>query len=540
MDNRDSGNQYYFNSNSAATNQSNRTYSSSGYSNYPTSLPSSYSPNQQIRMDNSYQLPQQYQSVGGFNRNTTQQRYQSPQSPAPQVRASVRVVGSQEQYPLPTSSQRTQSSPQQQHFQFDARQQPGHPSGPAVVYQTPGAAQFTHRNVDLWTEGSSQGQDHHVQAQRVPVRSVPTGSPQQSHSVSPQRPQDHLQQYYNQLTPEQHQQLLRQQQLQRQQEQNSFYEQQRVSAQQISPSTQHRSTAGFPQGQQNQHVSPNQQGRGRSDSERQRQDEQDFYAAQQRQIAAQRSQVPVEQSSHPVGIRNLMTKFVGQDPAQSFHPRSRSTTSRHYSSSSYTNSSGPTQNINHALTSNSMTYSALPKALEPPVNSVEYYQMQLQQQGGNPFTNIQQTAAPAHIQHTPMNLGGLRDRFKTGSFSDDYNRPQVVNHHQPPPPQQQQQQASAGGSNLSSLRNQFVNRAKESSQDELPAQPTQTISRTIMGEDTVEQKPASQAPPQQQQQQQQQPPAPVLQAPEKGQAATENETPNEQVSSTADEGVSSF
>ncbi len=38
-------------------------------------------------------------------------------------------------------------------------------------------------------------------AQRVTVRSVSTGSPQQSHSVSPQRPQDHLQQYYSQLTP---------------------------------------------------------------------------------------------------------------------------------------------------------------------------------------------------------------------------------------------------------------------------------------------------------------------------------------------------
>jgi hypothetical protein len=65
--------------------------------------------------------------------------------------------------------------------------------------------------------------------------------------------------------------LLRQQQLQRQHEQNSHYEQQhRVTAQQISPSTQHRSTAGFPGGQQYQ------QGRGRSESERQRQDEQGF------------------------------------------------------------------------------------------------------------------------------------------------------------------------------------------------------------------------------------------------------------------------
>jgi hypothetical protein len=52
--------------------------------------------------------------------------------------------------------------------------------------------------------------------------------------------------------------LLRQQQLQRQQEQSSHHEQQ------------HRSTAGFTV------VQANQQGRGRSASERQRQDEQGF------------------------------------------------------------------------------------------------------------------------------------------------------------------------------------------------------------------------------------------------------------------------
>lgn len=154
VDNPSTGGQYYFNANNTTTSQSNRTYNSSGY---PTS---SYSSN---RIDNSYQLPQQYQSVAGFNRNTTQQHYQTPRSPAPQVRATVRVVGSQEQYQLPNSPQPIQVSPQQHHFQFDSRQQPGHPTGPAVVYQTPGAAQFTHRNVDLWTEGPSQGQDHYVQ-----------------------------------------------------------------------------------------------------------------------------------------------------------------------------------------------------------------------------------------------------------------------------------------------------------------------------------------------------------------------------------------
>jgi hypothetical protein len=116
--------------------------------------------------------------------------------------------------------------------------------------------------------------------------------------------------------------LLRQQQLQRQQEQNSHYEQQhRVTVQQVSPSStyqqeQHRSTAGFGGGQQ-----PS-QGRARSASERQRQDEQGFlslkcltkslntniyldYYAGQRQMAAQRAHQlpPSEEPSHPVGIR---------------------------------------------------------------------------------------------------------------------------------------------------------------------------------------------------------------------------------------------
>lgn len=183
IENASSGSQYYFNANNTSTtSQSYQPYGSSGYSTYPTSISGSRSPNQQIRIDNSYQTPQNYQSVAGFNRNVAQQRYQTPQSPTPQVRASVRIVGSQDQYSLPNSSQPIQISPQQQpqyslhtsshpiqvspqqhHFQFDSHQQPGHATGPAVVYQTPGAAQFTHRNVDLWTEGQSQGPDHHVQ-----------------------------------------------------------------------------------------------------------------------------------------------------------------------------------------------------------------------------------------------------------------------------------------------------------------------------------------------------------------------------------------
>lgn len=225
-----------------------------------------------------------------------------------------------------------------------------------------------------------------------------------------------------------------------------------------------------------------------------------------------------------------MNKFTGSAPAlPNQQSRSRSTTTRHYSSSTYTNSSGPNQNILRSLGSNSMTYSNLPKAVEPPVNSAEYYQMQLAQ-GKDPFANVQQAVAPAHIQHSPMNIGGFHDRFKTGSLSDDFNRPQVVNRQPPSPPQQQQ--GGAGGNTLSSLRNQYVNRAKESLQTELPAQPVQNISRTIVGEDIPGEKLKTQ------------PPASVQQAPLKKQEASPQSNPDDASSpiqdGNTDEGVSSF
>ena len=163
-------NQYYFNSSNATTTRSHQNYTSSEAPSYgsPTysSYPVSHSSNQQIRLNDSYQTPQSYHSTGGFGRSTTQQQYQSAQSPPPQVRASVRVLGSQDTYQLQSSPQRTQISPQQHHFQFDSHQQPGRPTGPAVVYQTPGAAQFTHHNVDLWTENASRSPDYYVQVYR--------------------------------------------------------------------------------------------------------------------------------------------------------------------------------------------------------------------------------------------------------------------------------------------------------------------------------------------------------------------------------------
>ncbi|CAM4740425.1 unnamed protein product [Rotaria magnacalcarata] len=550
IENASSGNQYYFNTNNATTSsQSYQTYSSpvrssynsSTYSAYPVSI--SGASNQQIHLNNSHQVPQNYLSVGGFNKAVTQHHYHTAQSAAPQTRTTARAISNQDRYHLQGSPQIIQVSPQQNHFQYDTQQRAGHPTGPPVVYQTPGAAQFTHHNVDLWTENPSQTHDHH--AQRVSVRSVSTGSPQQSHSISPQRHPDHLQQYYSQLTPEQHQQLLRQQQMQKQQDQTSRHQQQhRVIAQQVSPSSTHQhqqqhysSTANFDGGQQR---------RVRSESEKQIQDEQDYYAAQQR-LTAQRIQQQQQQQqqqqdpSHPVGIRNLVHKFAEPTSGQTVHSRSKSAattaTSRHYSSSSHTTNSGPRQTTsNRALTSHSMTYSSLPKPVEPPVNSIEYYQMQMQQQGGNPFTNIQQAAAPSHIQHSPTGFGTLRDRFKTGSLSEESNQAPAAIRRQEQSHVQQQKTNASGGNSLSSLRNHYMNQANQVAHDELHAQHVHNISRTILGEEIPQTKPQQQPSTSQTSQEQpapitkvlQQQPAPTTQAPKQEPAPPVAETPKQE------------
>jgi hypothetical protein len=170
------GNQYYFNSHHSSASHSFQNQPSTMNSSYPVGhLVSTRAPQQSIRVersnydyDDSYRLPTQHQSVAGFSKNASQQHYQSAVSsstttttamPPPQVRARMRSVGSQDQ----SRSQPSQVSAQQHHFHYDSRYQPGQPTGPAVVYQTPGAAQFTHRNVDLWTESSSRGRDPYVQ-----------------------------------------------------------------------------------------------------------------------------------------------------------------------------------------------------------------------------------------------------------------------------------------------------------------------------------------------------------------------------------------
>lgn len=448
VDSGSSGSQYYFNQNMSTNSHNYRSqaspvpcstmFSKSEYSSYPTGhLTSPRSTYQTIRVeqDDPYRLPAQHQSVGGFNKNTTHQYYQTVSAPPPQVRARVRSAGHHDH--SSSSNPSMQAEPQHLHIQYD-HNQVGNPSATPVVYQTPGAAQFTHRNVDLWTESQNRGGDHYVQAQRVTVRSVSTGSPQQSQPHSPSRHQDSLQNYYSQLTPEQHQQLLQRQQ-------------QYQASQQASPSPVVRSTASAISG-------ADRSSQGRTT----RQDEQEQ-----------------GQASHPVGIRSLMNKFAGPATSSSSQQRSRSTSSRNYSSLhsslNRTQNKPATTMVFSKLPT--MTYSALPKPHEPPVNSVEYYQMQLQQYGGQGLPNIQQAAAPAHIQHAGPALAGIRDRFGAGLLSDQMNE----NRRQVPPPTPTTPKGPA--SSLNSLRDQYLHQAEESKHERSLPTSLPHIPRTIVGED---------------------------------------------------------
>ena len=117
-----------------------------------------------------------------------------------------------------------------------------------------------------------------------------------------------------------------------------------------------------------------------------------------------------------VMFQSLASKFAGPTaPIPPNQQRSRSTTSRHYSSSSYTSktTSNAPQPGNRLAYMPTVTYSALPKSREPPVNSVEYYQMQMQQHGGQGYANIQQAAAPAHIQHAAESLGPILQQLRS-------------------------------------------------------------------------------------------------------------------------------
>jgi hypothetical protein len=193
IENGSSGNQYYFDAINNSTSQvqkptQDRSYASpipittsvgpSEFTAYPAGVSGVRSPNQQIRSDqstynenDSYQLPQQHQSVAGFSKTVSQQQYQAAPSSAPQVRATVRSVTSQEQqqqqqqayvnYEQQTSSQPSQISPQQ--HQYDTRQQAGQPISPSGYYQAPGPAQYLPHELDQRTESPSRSRDPHAQ-----------------------------------------------------------------------------------------------------------------------------------------------------------------------------------------------------------------------------------------------------------------------------------------------------------------------------------------------------------------------------------------
>ncbi|CAF4531035.1 unnamed protein product, partial [Rotaria magnacalcarata] len=69
------------------------------------------------------------------------------------------------------------------------------------------------------------------------------------------------------------------------------------------------------------------------------------------------------------------------------------------------------------------------------------------------------TAGPPHIQGPAPGFGALRERFKGVSVSESTDPIHDIR-------RQQQQQSNAGSSSLGSLRDQYVNRAKESTQSQ--------------------------------------------------------------------------
>ena len=188
-----------------------------------------------------------------------------------------------------------------------------------------------------------------------------------------------------------------------------------------------------------------------------------------------------------------MNKFTGPSKILTYEPKSHMSSSKHQSTNSFTSTKGSgstTTTTTQSSKSYSITYSALPKPNEPPVNSAEYFR--LMQQGGadNAPSHAQQPATPPHIQGPAPGFGALRDRFKTGSFSEGTNSPQDT---------RSQAKGNPTNSSLSSLRDQYVNRAKEAAQvqEESFSQRVQNVSRSIVGEERSQAQPASspQAPP---------------------------------------------
>ena len=177
-----------------------------------------------------------------------------------------------------------------------------------------------------------------------------------------------------------------------------------------------------------------------------------------------------------------MNKFTGPTKIPTYEPKPKSTTTRHYSTSTYTTSTGSGQTTTTQTTKSQhvMTYSALPKSVEPPVNSTAYFEMLEQQNPGATSLYSPSAAAPPHFQGPPPGFGALRDRFKTTSISDNTDSPQET---------RRSIQSNISGSGLSSLRDQYINRAKEltETREESFSERVQNVSRTIAGESPKQQ-----------------------------------------------------
>lgn len=184
-----------------------------------------------------------------------------------------------------------------------------------------------------------------------------------------------------------------------------------------------------------------------------------------------------------------MNKFTGPTKIPTYEPKPKSTTTQHFSTSTYTTLTGSGQTTT-TQTSNSqytMTYSSLPQASEPPVNSAAYFEM-LQQQNPNAASSYSPAvAAPPHFQGPPPGFGALRDRFKATSISDNTDGSQGA---------RRSLQSNITGSGLSSLRDQYINRAKETTEtrEESFSERVQNVSRTIAGEQPKQQQYSPPAP----------------------------------------------
>ena len=182
-----------------------------------------------------------------------------------------------------------------------------------------------------------------------------------------------------------------------------------------------------------------------------------------------------------------MNKFTGPTKIPTYEPKSKVSHSQQKWTTSYKTPSGATQTTTTSVESSkyySMTYSALPKSSEPPVNSAAYYAMLEQGGAHDDAPSSSQAGAPPHIQGPAPGFGALRDRFKGASLSDNADQQQQ---------QSDPRRSHGGGSGLSSLRDQYINRASETGQvqSESFSQRVQNVSRTIVGEEPLR----SQAPP---------------------------------------------